>query len=105
MPRKPVQLETPAEAILRRYKAAIEQAATLFAIKNADYNGGVPLMSYFPFGLESHAQMIHVKSQRIVSLAKSGNVASHESVIDSAIDVINYSAFLIMSEDGENEQV
>lgn len=90
------------------------KAGQIFLKKSADYNGqGESLESYFPFGLLSHAQMIHIKSQRISSLAKLsmvGNAPNHESVEDSALDLINYAMFLAYHKNTqpsatENQQV
>lgn len=102
MPRKYVRrqatqvVETANESVIRRYTEALQQAHSLFVEKNKDYNGGVELESYFPFGLKSYAQMIHVKSQRIVSLSKQDRPPTFESVKASAIDLINYAAFIMM---------
>lgn len=92
------------EIVVARHAAVLEEVMTLFAKKNATYNGGATLESYFPFGLKSYAQMLHVKSQRVVSIAAQGTVPNFESVRDSALDIINYAVFLAMWAD-TNEQV
>ena len=65
--------------------------------KSEDYNNGQnSIESYFPFGLVSYSQMIHTKSQRLISLAvaeKQDN-PNFESVTDTALDLINYATFL-----------
>ena len=65
--------------------------------KSEDYNNGQnSIKSYFPFGLMSYSQMIHTKSQRLISLAvaeKQDN-PNFESVTDTALDLINYATFL-----------
>lgn len=65
--------------------------------KSEDYNNGQnSIRSYFPFGLMSYSQMIHTKSQRLISLAvaeKQDN-PNFESVTDTALDLINYATFL-----------
>lgn len=70
------------------------EAFQLVLRKNQDYNAKVDRSSYFPMGLASYAQMIHVKSQRLVSLAASGGAPNFESVRDTALDLINYATFL-----------
>jgi hypothetical protein len=65
--------------------------------KSEDYNNGQnSIESYFPFGLVSYSQMIHTKSQRLISLAvaEKQNNPNFESVTDTALDLINYSTFL-----------
>lgn len=65
--------------------------------KSEDYNNGQnSIESYFPFGLVSYSQMIHTKSQRLISLAvaEKQNNPNFESVTDTALDLINYATFL-----------
>jgi len=99
------KIETANERIVRRHSEVLEEIKELFDRKNRDYNGGVNLESYFPFGLKSYAQMIHVKSQRVVSLASSGVAPTNESVMDSLKDVINYAVFAIIALEDFNERV
>lgn len=82
---------------------ACAEAQLLCLRKSQDYNqtGGnagtfnASRDDYFPFGLSSYAQMIHTKSQRLISLAKKGDVAANfESARDTALDLINYASFL-----------
>ncbi len=83
---------------------ACAEAQLLCLRKSQDYNntGGnagtfnASRDDYFPFGLASYAQMIHTKSQRLISLAKkdSDATASFESARDTALDLINYASFL-----------
>lgn len=64
--------------------------------KAQDYQGGgVSRDAYFPFGLKSYVQMLVVKTNRLVSLAEQADAPKHESVADSAKDIINYAAFLV----------
>ena len=55
-----------------------------------DYGG---IAEYFPFGKKSFVQMIHVKSTRLVSLAKSHTIPQNESIEDNLIDLINYASY------------
>lgn len=98
-PKKAIELWS-----VEHHAAVLEEVKQLFAKKNATYNGGVDLENYFPFGLKSYAHMLHIKSQRIVSIAKTEEVPNFESVRDTAMDIINYAAFLIMWSD-TNEQI
>jgi hypothetical protein len=82
------------------YLALIEPAMQLVVKKHQDYNqGGVSLESYFPFGLESYIQMLHVKHQRLLSLTQqqvNGSPAPQfESIKDTVLDQINYCIFLL----------
>lgn len=65
----------------------------------SDYNDltaptGITRDMYFPLGLPSYAQMLHVKSTRLLSLAAVKRGTKGESVKDTALDMINYAAFL-----------
>lgn len=80
---------------------ACADAQLLCLRKSADYNqtgGGAGTFSaslddYFPFGLKSYAQMLHTKSQRLVSLALKGEAAGFEGPRDTMLDLINYASF------------
>lgn len=86
--------------------AQVAAAQLLVEKKSEDYNqqGGAATNAltadrdaYFPFGAASYVQMIHVKSQRLVSLVhktRSGDGANFEGMIDTAKDLVNYAAFL-----------
>lgn len=85
------------------YSSALSKAALLCARKSIDYQGKsssnelefFDASHYFPFGPMSYVQMIHVKSERMVSLVKSGKEPHFEALLDSAVDIINYAAFLV----------
>lgn len=89
------------------YLEALAKAAKVVIKKTDDYNNGANDFnhanrdSYFPFGIKSYAQMIHVKSQRLVSLANEEKTPNFESIEDSLIDLINYAAFYIGGSDNE----
>lgn len=86
---------------------ACADAQLLVLKKSADYNqtGGTAVAhtfdakrdDYFPFGLVSYAQMIHTKSQRLISLAikegMHGQGSNFESARDTLLDLINYGSF------------
>jgi hypothetical protein len=77
----------------------IEDALAVSRKKSADYNGIVGRASYFPFGMVSYAQMIHIKSTRLVNLVASEAAPNFESVRDTCIDLINYACFLAEAAD------
>jgi hypothetical protein len=81
----------------KQYLALIEPAIAIVAKKHEDYgNDRLGLQSYFPFGIQSHVQMIHVKTQRLVALAQTGaEEPNFESLKDSVLDNINYCVFLL----------
>lgn len=83
-----------AELAKRGFPAPLLDAYVMRLRKAQDYNEGpVKLRDYFPFGLTSYAQMIHVKSMRLVSLAAQGEQPINESVRDTLVDLINYCCF------------
>lgn len=71
------------------------EAADLQEKKAEDYRIGVQLHEYFPFGSLSYIQMIHTKSLRLVSLGHKKKDSQYESIRDTCLDIINYSAFFI----------
>lgn len=78
---------------------ALAEAGMIALKKGEDYNNtgkapGEERDVYFPLGLPSYAQMIHVKATRLVSFAAAPRDAKHESVRDTALDIINYASFL-----------
>ena len=86
------------------YWAAYARAGRLTLRKGEDYNNLEPDASdehgaerdeYFPFGMQSYAQMIHVKALRFLSLAAKHSNAINESSMDTALDLINYCAFYV----------
>jgi hypothetical protein len=74
-----------------RYLQLIAPAQKLIEAKGQDYNHLLDLHSYFPFGDKSYAQMVHVKSLRLVSLALQTESPNFESKVDTLYDNINYS--------------
>lgn len=85
----------------QRYEALINPAIALVIKKSQDYNNGGhdDVHTYFPFGMASYSQMIHVKSMRLVSLAKQemrgADKPNFESVKDTLLDMINYCVFAL----------
>ena len=79
------------------YQCLIDPAIAMVVKKGADYNNGGrdDLHAYFPFGMKSYAQMIHVKSSRFVSLAKQATPPNYESARDTLLDLINYCVFAL----------
>jgi len=82
---------------LSQRSGCVAQAATAQLLayeKGKDYNGERSRDEYFPLGLPSYAQMIHVKSQRLLALsAQPNSVPRFESARDTALDLINYASF------------
>ena len=77
------------------HAAVLADAALLAIRKSQDYNSeNMEVASYFPFGVMSYAQMIHIKAMRFVSLSTKENV-NYEGLRDTALDLINYSAFFL----------
>lgn len=76
-----------------------EEAHQLALRKSADYNSGVKLETYFPFGLSSYAHEIHKKSNRLVSLLRTGKSPKNESIRDTLLDVINYCGYAVQGID------
>lgn len=103
---------TPAEAVVAMRESedsllrVFADAYDLCSRRGSDYGGR---LKYFPFGFLSYAQMIHIKSTRIITLAESGMLPLGEPVLDSVLDLINYTAFLaewiydLPNKEGEDE--
>ena len=70
----------------------LEEAADLKMRKSKDYQGSqFTEEDYFPFGHLSYIHMMHTKMLRIRSVAEQEST-NFESLYDSLIDMINYSA-------------
>ena len=75
--------------------AILEEAAKLKIKKSKDYQGGMWKESdYFPFQDTSYIHMMWTKMLRIRSVAEQENT-NFESLEDSLLDMINYSAMYI----------
>ena len=75
--------------------AILKEAAELKVAKSKDYQGGQWKESdYFPFGNQSYIHMMWTKMLRIRSVAEKSDV-NFESLEDSLLDMINYSAMFI----------
>jgi hypothetical protein len=73
---------------------ALADAGLLCVKKAEDYNAGVVTRdSYFPHGLVSYSQMIHTKSQRLISLCGKTTTENFESARDTCLDLVNYAGF------------
>jgi len=80
--------------ILDTMSPAIREAVELSFRKAQDYNDGdVTRDDYFPFGDISYLQMLWVKMMRLRSLHDKSEGANFESLRDTLLDMINYSAF------------
>lgn len=74
--------------------APVLEAVRLALTKGKDYNARVGRDAYFPLGLQSYAHEIYKKGLRLVNLSATGDAPNHESIRDTALDLINYSWFL-----------
>lgn len=91
---------------------ALKEANALCEKKSEDYNGTSSANecdparnSYFPYGDKSYLHMLHTKFKRIESVAlRSQDSPNYESVRDSLLDLINYSAFYVAYID-QNEAI
>lgn len=74
----------------------LKKCIQLRAKKGNDYNSGPQLKDYFPFGHESYAQMVHLKSTRMLSqiaVLKAGKALNYDGILDTLEDMINYATF------------
>ena len=82
----------------------LQQAAELKARKSQDYQGGLFLEDdYFPFYPESYITMLWTKMLRIRSVAEQEDT-NFESLGDSLLDMINYSAMMAARIHNENDK-
>lgn len=79
------------DPILNRVPSIFYDAQQVLIERGKDY-GGHLVDDYMPFGLASYVQMVHLKACRLVSGVKRG-LLPHQ-LADSAIDLVNYAAFL-----------
>ena len=99
-PQRPSAESLTTEDLLRELasragpEAALGEAGLVAHLKTKDYDDGLSRDRYFPLGLPSFAQMIHVKSERLLSFARRERGENFEGVRDSALDLINYASFL-----------
>lgn len=77
---------------LKKAVEAFDAAKAKLVERGASY-GALLVDEYFPFGVKSYAQMVHLKAARIVSEAHQGRV-TQGSMEDSCEDLLNYTAFL-----------
>ena len=71
----------------------MKEAIALKERKSKDYQGSqFTEADYFPFGHISFIHMLHTKMLRIRSVAEQEGNQNFESLTDSLIDMINYSA-------------
>jgi hypothetical protein len=83
-----------------RYRELIQPNIDLMLSKHEDYGSAgaiapVPLEEYFPFAHKSYVQMLHVKTQRLVSLTRDPRPPNHEKIEDTVRDLINYAVFYL----------
>ena len=82
--------------VLKNLSPVLREVTELRMKKGNDYNTGVQLDDYFPFGHESYAQMVYLKGLRLVSLVqllRKGKKAIFEGIYDTVLDSINYTVF------------
>lgn len=78
-----------------KYLELINPAIVLVQKKHQDYNKGLELEQYFPFGDASYVQMLHVKQCRLLSLVSTNTTENFESKKDTILDLINYAVFYL----------
>lgn len=79
-----------------RMSPVLRRVALLRIRKGEDYNSGIQLRDYFPFGHKSYLQMIHLKATRLRSLLErieAGGTPNFEGLEDTNDDLINYASF------------
>jgi Nucleotide modification associated domain 1 len=87
----------------KTYLDLIRPAMEIVVKKHEDYNTGIALRDYFPFGDKSYIQMLHTKVLRLRSLE--GREANFEGLDDTLKDLINYSVFYLQYlQEQKNEQ-
>lgn len=82
--------------LARSMSPVMREAAEIRAKKGQDYNSGPKLTDYFPFGAKSYAQMVYMKTLRMMSLIaneEKGQVPNYEGLEDTLIDLLNYVCF------------
>ena len=79
---------------------SLAAAQELLEAKTADYQGGATdteadpaRLQYFPYGTTSYMHMIHTKWLRVQNILQAGGTPNFESIEDSLLDMINYTAF------------
>lgn len=71
----------------------LADCADLLAAKGADYNrGSVSRDDYYLYGRHSLMTMVHTKYLRLRSLCEQEHDQNFESLRDTLLDLINYSA-------------
>lgn len=100
-------IQNKAKSILNsnqiRFKQVLQEAEQLRARKYACYGD-----SYKLFGTTGIIIRINDKTQRLINMAQDPNlgpVGSFESMRDTAIDLLNYSAMLVMELDEEKQKI
>lgn len=85
--------------LFAKMSPVFKEVTELAIKKSKDYNNGNSMpksrANYFPFGLLSYAQMLHIKSQRLNSLVQQDTIPNNESVRDTLLDMINYATFAV----------
>lgn len=89
--KKPVPAAPAADTAIPK---PILDALALCRTKSQDYNAVVGRDAYFPLGLPSYAHEIYKKGLRLINLSSTKSQPNHESVRDTALDLINYATFL-----------
>ena len=84
----------------------LREVGELRVMKGNDYNSGVALTDYFPFGHYSYAHIVYQKALRGVSLVKLMNMGgkpNFEGLRDTMLDIINYASFYVEWMDAEKK--
>ena len=91
---------------MREKHPVVELADKVEAAKGRDYNvGPVRREDYWPFGLVSHAHMVHWEATRIVSLAGNADLGEEylSKLLEHLGDLVNYCKFMWDAVEWEKE--
>ena len=79
----------------KEFDEVVAPVRALIAKKGEDYNTGIKLEEYFPFGHLSYVQMLHMKTLRLRSLTNLDVPPHFDSIEDSARDLLAYTVFYL----------
>lgn len=79
---------------IEQYNEALKRAEELFESKSKSYIGSDHIKDYWIHGIQDLVYEIYKKALRLTRTSKNGVYQNTDSIEDSAIDLINYSAFL-----------
>ncbi len=84
-----------------KMQSVFDECAALAAKKNNDYSGGKKIDNIALTGTYGVGVRLMDKVCRVLSLHEVGSLVKTESLRDTALDIINYSCFLVLLLDGK----